>query len=593
MTPGIRLTQSKLESFSLPQNDAKRKITHAATTQLTKKQKQETPKELKAKVVSSDDSDDDELLDALLGIKDLEYSDEDTLQIEPSPPPKKQLSRLKRGYRSARKITYTLSQLKGSNISFAVSPYSEVDPIDESDSEMESLEESPDFSKKVIKMGIRVKFLANVYLQKVDRTANVFLPYYTLNGKSDYFRTPKDEICVFASGGLQNVWEKTVSYVFKCFFNQKIKIIRASWIQKYGVYTGLEKEYEGREKELHSELYYDLFFRYFFLPIVKETDSLKIHAYSFWQVCDSCEELLSDHSKEVPNLTYHVAASRRYSHDYPSNTVVSLARVPQSKEKSIWQEVWSSILIYARKRFVSKKAKHRFWTQTKEGLEVCKWMGQAFVENQVSPKEKKAKPLSRGDVLGYYANVTKKESIELKGLLEYLRKVNWDLSCWYKPPRYPSPVQRQWKRYWRQLVIPHFDWERVLEHNPKKVEISEATCEMCGYSDLKKVYLIFHPKFRVSESFLNKPLKYQETSGEPFLDKTFQNVPLAIQEKREQSLCVGSECVKTLLLDKEDLKDWRKKNPLKKEEERFSRINEREEQNEKIDNLVRLLQKKH
>jgi len=124
------------------------------------------------------------------------------------------------------------------------------------------LEKFPDFPKKVIDYGIVLKLLTNVYLGRIDETANIFLPKYTLEvkqgddwiiQKKDFFRTPKKKLCVFASGGTYNLWEKTVAHVFKGFFDEEVKIIRSSWITKHlmkdkGIKRDLNTEFKGRER---------------------------------------------------------------------------------------------------------------------------------------------------------------------------------------------------------------------------------------------------------------------------------------------------------------------------------------------------------
>lgn len=148
-----------------------------------------------------------------------------------------------------------------------------VEPVeyeDESDSEvgvvdstpfgkLSIMEISPVFSPAIV-MAVRIKLLANVYLRNIDEKANIFLPFFRILGKGvdgkeresgNYFRY-KGKICVFASGGFHNAWEKSVQSVYKAFYGTEIKIIRGSWIQKH------LKEEVGfqNSEELHSELYY-------------------------------------------------------------------------------------------------------------------------------------------------------------------------------------------------------------------------------------------------------------------------------------------------------------------------------------------------
>jgi len=191
-------------------------------------------------------------------------NDEDETPIEARPP--RSLKRLRRASEPTPKIRPSLTQ-GGAKISwqeFSEKPrpdplksnlYSsrkKVDAMDESEEETETEETykaNPIAlnNEKIIVMGTQLKLLANVYLRNLDEMANVFFPYYTLtiqgdSGEeeiSDYFRAPapkgKEEpqgkICVFASGGLHNAWEKTVARIQEIFFGDKVKVIRASWIQ--------------------------------------------------------------------------------------------------------------------------------------------------------------------------------------------------------------------------------------------------------------------------------------------------------------------------------------------------------------------------
>lgn len=474
----------------------------------------------------------------------------------------------------------------------------------------------PDFPKAVVHMGTQIKLLANVYLKNLDATANIFLPYYILKNsdglltKQDFFRTPKDQICVFASGGLHNIWEKTVSSVQEIFFGNKVKIIRASWMQKHlfkdkGIEKNLEEEFRERESELHSEFYYDLFFKHFFLPALpshkEEKNSggfLSIHAFSWWDVCTGCEEYLASHRPLLlpPGLTlsYKIAASRRYHHTYPSGSILEEARVSLNEERGAWNKIWSKVSEYAQNSFESIERKEHFWTSTREGLEICKWLGQAFVENTVTLKERKSKPSKKGDILRFYREMTGEETQLLEDLLSYLREKNWELSCWYRQP-YPDTVQPIWKRYWRQLVIPHFGWEDV--EDMKLEEGGTDYCQMCGNEDLHQVFWVFHPKFRVSESFLSFP-KEQQTLREKecgyTLDTPIDELPPVLQKKRKQWLQVGSECVQVLGLSREDLETWREKHLDKEHKAKWEERDKREEDNEALDKAAdRELEKKN
>ena len=453
-----------------------------------------------------------------------------------------------------------------------------------------------DLPSDCVQIGLYAKLLATVYLRKLDETANIFLPFYYMvllqpDGseeiKKDFFRTKKNAICVFASGGLHNIWEKSVGHMLSYFhLGEKIKIIRYSWIQKHlykekKISRNIKKEFEGRETELHSEFYYDIFLHHFFPP-QQNLKSLTIYAYSWWEICDGCENKLSTHNNlfnmNTP-LTYKIAASRRYRHHYPVTSVVTNYLVPSIQEKHAWKIIWTALLNYANKQFENEAAKEKFWTQTKEGLEISKWLGQAFIENTVAPNGRKEKPLSKGDVLKFFAEENEQEINTINLLLTYLRKKNWELSCWYKPPYYPESVQKKWKQYWRQLVIPHFGWEVVYESD-KSGDDLDAHCEMCGNTHIRQFFLVFHSKFRLSDQSLPSTQSAQATAD------------FILQQKRKQSLCVGSECVKVLISSYGFIKEWRRKYSYEQQELKWAELESREADNEKLDAAERQLAKR-
>lgn len=466
------------------------------------------------------------------------------------------------------------------------------DEKEESDSEEEGQEEAqlaPDSMNLLIEKGFQIKLLANVYLRRLHEAANIFLPYYTTtyhNGaqrKQDYFRTPKGEICVFASGGLQNTWEKTVAKVHGIFFGgEKIKIIRASWIEKYfykkfNKQRNLEEEYRGRENELHSELYYDIFFRNFFVSELEENgitpETLIVQAFTWWEVCNSCDGLL-EKQKNIPflqnvRLDYQVAANRRYVHSYPESSSITGYKA-QSRERPVWEQIWRKVTSYVQKPFLNPKAreKQRFWSKTEEGLEVCKWMGQAFEENIVTLDAKTVKATPKGDILKFYRQMSDQDTQGLKGLLDYLKKVNWDLSCWYKGI-YPDLIQLKWKKYWRQVVVPHFNWEIV-----EVIQDDERTshCQMCGNTDVVYIYWVYHPKFKVSDRFLNLSEEEQQQREIKMgftLETPFKDLPTVLQKKRKDSLLVGSECVKVLGFTRNEIKEWERKKLAEKSDDKW------------------------
>ena len=458
---------------------------------------------------------------------------------------------------------------------------------DESDEEnslnnISYAENSGDFALPV-NIGTRLKLLANVYLGNLDAMANIFLPRYTLEVENpdgslrkiqSFFKTSKNQICVFASGGLHHIWEKNIGHIFKIFYGQKVKIIRAHWMQKHlykdkGIKRDLEEEFSGRENELHSEFYYDLFFSKFFVPelpqLLKEGDKtlilkhVTIHAFSWWDVCNDCERILSNHKPpEIAefDLSYKIAARKRYNHAYPDDSLVKDYALPVTIEEKAWATIWTALSRYTGKKFSDDEEKETFWTTTKDGLEVCKWLGQAFRET-ITGLDGKLNPLKKGDILSFYKAMEPEKTQALEELLSYLQEKNWDLSCWYRGPNFPSRIQPKWKRYWKHQVVPHFGWEEV---NDFKHEDLAGHREMCGYDGLNNVYLIFHPKFHASNKYLSLPKEDQELKERELgftSQSRFSDLPPSLQQKRKQSLSVGSECIKALISSREDIDEWR------------------------------------
>jgi hypothetical protein len=487
---------------------------------------------------------------------------------------------------------------------------------DEPDEEMgdESLlplDNGPDFMKEMVKIGLHIKLLSNVYLGNVSKKANVFLPWYKAtielpDGQTEthegWFKTGKQEICVFASGGLHHIWEKNVRHVNGIFFGEKIKIIRAHWIQKHPYQdtheTTLEEDFSGEnQKNLHSEYYYDLFFQQYFLPQLKEKvknsagtlKDLTIHAFSWWDVCNMCEGTLSGHRKLLGpgvSLSYQIAACNPYTHQYPQTSCVENKRIPAKVERKAWKDLWEKIEYYTELEFERSKDKRKFWTKKYKGLEVCKWFGQAFSEREIRSDGRWMEEKEKS-ILTFYKEQRPHKAEALDELLEYLREQNWDLSCWYKGP-YVDDIQNSWKKHWKQVCIPHFGWEEVHSIEKKKeegdkrrgrrklqdrqiVEFEDrkdwnGDCEMCGYKGIEKVSRIFHPKYEVSENFLTLPENEQQEREGSYgftYETPIDHLPSHLQKKRLQSLCVGSECVKFLLLQKSDIDEWRERHPYK------------------------------
>lgn len=441
-------------------------------------------------------------------------------------------------------------------------------------------------TSNIVNYGIQLKLLANTYLKNMDQMANVFVPFVkldfkALNGsiKSQYsfFKTDKGEICVFVSGGVHNIWEKNVGYVNKKFFGNNLKIIRERWIKKHIPGKNIAKDFKDKEDELHSEFYYDLFFEHFFVPqLVKikegkerkgyNFEGITIKCFSWWAVCNGCEGILSRHgnllvSKNVlsgtEKLSYQIIARRRYQHCYPPHSAIQktfyMGGKGEELERKAWHKIWQKITEYDRKKFPTEEEKELFWTTSKEGLEVCKWIGQAFKENEYRLDGQESRLGRKGDILKYY-----KEKVDIQGedlerfgkFLQYLKEKNWDLSCWYCSP-YPSggqtpggkPIEERWKKYWRQMIMPHYNWQDVEDvkgekkdkrENYHEVDGSEGDgeqedCQMCGYEDLQNYHFVFHEKFNVSDKY---ELLLQSTA--PAADSIKRPNLLVLYEKEDK-----------------------------------------------------------
>lgn len=429
----------------------------------------------------------------------------------------------------------------------------------------------------VIDMGIRIKLLANVYAGRLNETTNIFVPRYMIrvNGAQPipgYFMTPKGEICIFASGGTQNHWEKSIGKVYEAFFKQKVKIIRARWINKHcrnEKGTSPLDEYRDRETELHSELYYNLFFKKFFAPLVLapargNIQSLVIEAFSWWEVCDQCgiklenQKILCEQQYGITNFSYRVSAAQKYKPFYTGD-VVQRYRTPQDKEAAVWKEIWKKVEEVVKLHPDDNKQKKYFWTKTAMGLELCKWLGQAFQENLYTLESKTAHPARRGDILKFYNAIPTEDKVSLGRLLDYLRDKNWELSCWYKAPYLPNLAGRQilWKKHAKQVVIPHFGWELVSSF---KDEDKNHHCQMCGQQNLVNINWVYHPKFRVNKKFLNLPEEVQNTKESDLnftIESPYDDLPDVLKLKRRQSLVVGSDCLEVLELSKYGLQEYK------------------------------------
>jgi len=284
-----------------------------------------------------------------------------------------------------------------------------------------------------------------------------------------------------------------------------------------------------------------------------------IHAFSWWDVCDGCEKILSNHETLFPDptipLSYEIASRRRYQHDYPASSIIKTHAIPSTTDQKGWNAIWGSIKRYTKKTFQSDDEEELFWTTSKEGLEICKWLGQAFKETTIG-LDGRAKKGKMSDILTFYKSMQPEETQALEKLLTYLKDKNWDLSCWYRGPQFPNGVQPKWKRHWKQLIMPHFAWEIVDDY---PVDDDNSRCDMCGNKNLETIYLVFHPKFHVSGKFLNFSKEEKELTESALgytHDTPFANLPSPLQNKRKQSLGVGSECVQVLQSSKEEIEEY-------------------------------------
>lgn len=480
----------------------------------------------------------------------------------------------------------------GTRTNRAISKKKSISYFDDSDDEVIppqiSVQDLANFPEKVIRIGTQAKLLANVYLQNMDHTANIFVPWHRISFtdgtlREDFFRTENGKICIFVSGGLKyGGWEKTVAHVFWFFFRERVKIIRAHWMLKNLPQNDLEgisavnkltNDYEDREHELHSELYYDLYLRHFFLkdPRNRNIASLNINAFSWWDLCDGCHHILGKHKDLVPagHISYNIASYRRYKHTYPSNEFLSWRQVPSTVETQVWGQIQSKSLEYARKTFDDNEAKEKFWSNSVEGLEICKWLGQAFEQNAVTDEDKPAKNKKKGDVLKFYREMNEDDRKILKNLIEFLKQVNWDLSCWFKH-HYVHKLQTNWRRHWRHMVMPHLNWKLG-----RVISVSNEQCQMCGHKGLAEHHEIFHPKHQVSAKFLQLSPE-EQNEEEPIEDTTKKNekIPVSVELKRKRSIWVGSECVRVVQMTKKEHDEWMIKNKIldkrKDKEEKYA-----------------------
>lgn len=417
----------------------------------------------------------------------------------------------------------------------------------------------------LIERGTQVKLMANVYLRDLCQRANVFIPTYEIEfagpgqaSQRDFFRTARKQVCVFVSGGLQNAWEKTVAWAFKKFFGLNIKIIRASWIQKH-LYKDKEKsvrledQYKGREDELHSELYFDYFFRNFFdfSGLIGKAGTFTIRAFSWWDVCDACFSRLTALREVLPegfSLRYEIVSHRHYSHNHQPSPEFRESRAYQIPEQQSWDTIWQKVMLLARAFSTNMERKKEYWTKTKDGLEICKWLAQAFAQQNV-----KRKIASKGEVSKYFQGISEVDSGAFWAFMEYLREENWDLSCWYKDIPY-NVIQRAWDSQWSRVVMPHFNWSCIFHWEDTGLR---GECDMCGKEGLRHTYWVYHPKYRVGKARLSEATLIFREASPDFNPTGFFDLHPEEWKRRKRSLVVGGECLKKLETDKETIDEWR------------------------------------
>ncbi|MBM3633139.1 MAG: hypothetical protein FJX03_05500 [Alphaproteobacteria bacterium] len=450
----------------------------------------------------------------------------------------------------------------------------------------------------LISFGTTLKLLANVYLGNLDERANIFLPQYVLDLKQDdgsvqkgppeFFKI-KDKICVFASGGTHNAWEKTVAKVYEIFFGQKVKIVRVEWIYKHLLKKNGEsakrfyEKLRGKEKTLHSEFYYDLVFRNFILPRLMEQHpnkikNLTINAFSWWEICDECHSrFLEKHQRLCRQngirLVFNVVAREQYKHNYPASGLITTSQVQEPKDKQFWKEIWQQLRVYVIKYPDNNGEKEAFWTNSPEGLELCKWIGQAFVENKRKLAEQTGSAQIQGDIRGFYEATDEVGRKNFDELINYLREHNWELSCWYYPSHFADSIQGKWKTHSKQVVIPHFNWEHL-----RTIRDATGQCQMCGYDGLHNIYQVYHPKHGTSKKIAafeaEEAKKAEKDVAYKVADNTpFNKIPKSQQEKMKRSLFVGSECLKFMQVEKTEIDEWRVKNPEQLVQERLASAN--------------------
>ena len=204
--------------------------------------------------------------------------------------------------------------------------------------------------EKAIEIGLRTKLLANVYLGDEDSRANIFVPILTLHFKAPdgalqqethFLRSDKRKICLFASGGSEfgHVWEKGIHQIYPLLFAERIKVIRAGWLEKH-LYKdlGLLNILGKSPEDLHSEIFWKTYVTYFLrtqlstLTEGRSLDHMEVQAFSWWDVCDSCHKALPYDYEGIP-LSYKVVSSHPYEKHYTETSAFQFSFLKGIKQQ--------------------------------------------------------------------------------------------------------------------------------------------------------------------------------------------------------------------------------------------------------------------
>ncbi len=414
--------------------------------------------------------------------------------------------------------------------------------------------------------GHRIHAMVQAYQSPEDRV-NIFVPAVsTKEGNPCDYLKRKGKICVFASGGLKNAWEKTVSKAYHVLYGEEIKIIRASWVQKH-LDRDLETKYAKTPQTLHTELFFKLFANKFKRGICE------MKAFSWWSPCESCHDLLSTFFKDGG---YEITFVKKYpSPAYESTPAFRVRKMPlahaQVVEEKVWKDLWDQVVKVSQKPFESEVDKKTFWAENYQGICLSKWLAQVFVKTPglklgLEDPDLSPEMLFMKDITPYWEEVASEEQESVYGMVRYLAQVNWELSCWYKPP-FPEDIQKRWVAHWKKAVVPHFNWQEV---GGDEDEEASTTCEMCGYERIRHISYVYHNKHTPTQK------------GQP--DQAY---------KRKKSLTVGSECVAHLILNAQQVAQSQQK-ALEKAKERVPKRRaeqDRKDQDEALTQAERELSK--